>query len=50
MKVAMTIVHVWKDMEVSTIARLWAKSKILDSTMEADIRAVFNLQGNKGIH
>jgi hypothetical protein len=34
------ILHeVWKDMEVSTIAQSWAKSKILDPTMEADIRA-----------
>jgi hypothetical protein len=34
------ILHeVWKDMEVSTIARSLAKSKILDPTIEADIRA-----------
>ena len=34
----MTIINqVWKDMEVATITRCWAKSKILDVTMEADI-------------
>ena len=31
--------HVWNDMEVSTIARCWAKSAILAPTMNADILA-----------
>jgi hypothetical protein len=30
---------VWNEMEVSTIARSWAKAGILPLTMEADIRA-----------
>ena len=31
--------QVWNDMEVSTIACSWAKSAILNPSMEADIRA-----------
>ena len=31
--------QVWNDMEVSTIARSWAKSDFLNPSMEADIRA-----------
>ena len=31
--------EVWNNMEVSTIARSWAKAGILPITMEADIRA-----------
>jgi hypothetical protein len=38
------LLEVWKDMEVSTIARSWAKSKILDPTMEADIRASMEVE------
>ena len=33
--------QVWNDMEVSTITHSWARSKILDPTMEADIRAEY---------